>query len=110
MKTYTATASARAAARQTLGQKGVRLHLVVAQLIWLAFWSGILYLNENLFSVVPWVRLYNNDPALFDTLNTAFYVMDAILVSLIGLPLIYGLLTLIYGVADGQPPVLSTLF
>jgi hypothetical protein len=82
----------------------------LASLLCLTFVSASLYLSENVFSWLPWVRLYHQNRPLFDQWNHALYAMDALILALIGSPLIYGLLTVIHAAADGRSLPFSELF
>lgn len=102
--------TARSAAREILKADGARLHLITASLFCLALGAGSIFLTENLFATVPWARLYNTDRLQFDTLNALFYLMDALVVLLVVLPLVYGLLSVFMATARGHRLPARTIF
>lgn len=103
-------AQSRLIASTVLQTRGIRLHLVLAQLITLALWVGCLYLTENIFAAAPWVALHERMPVLYTLLDVLFYTIDALVVVLLGLPLIYGCAEVVYAAHDGQRLPLATLF
>ena len=94
----------------TLRTDGLRLHLVWAALLCLVLGGGGLYLIESVFAVVPWVELYNNSPTLFQLFDALYTAVDISYLVLIVLPMIYGLVRVLYAAADGQRVPLSALF
>jgi hypothetical protein len=94
----------------TLRTDGLRLHLVWAALICLVLGGGGLYLMENVFAVVPWVKLYYDAPLAFYALDALYTALDIGYIILLVCPLLYGAMSVFYAAADGRQLPLSCLF
>lgn len=94
----------------TLRTDGLRLHLVWASLICLVLSGGGLYLMENVFAVVPWVKLYYDAPLAFYALDALYTALDIGYIVLLVCPLLYGAMSVFYAAADGRQLPLSCLF
>lgn len=103
-------ADARRIASTQLRTRGLRLHLILAALLTLAFWVGCLYLTENIFAVVPWVALYEDAYTLFVLLNVLYYTVDVAVAVCLGFGLLYGCATVFYAASRGEQLPLTALF
>lgn len=89
---------------------GMRMHLVLTAILCLCFWVGIIYIGECTFAAIPWEALHEQSPVWYMVLDQMFYLLDVIVIVLMGLPLLYGA-CMIYGAAvDGKKEPLATLF
>ncbi len=76
----------------------------------MTLWSGMLYLTENVFTVVPWVALHDRSPWLFELFTICYDAADLLIVVLLGFPILYGMVKIFYGAACGQRLAFSSLF
>lgn len=102
--------TAKRMASDALRTDGLRLHLIWAALICLVLGGGGLYLIENVFAVVPWVKLYYDAPLAFYALDALYTAVDIGYVVLLVCPLIYGAMRVFFAAADGRQLPLSALF
>ena len=102
--------SHRLRARQTLAIPGLRLHVIVATLIFLTMWVGGLYMVENAWYALNWSAIYKQNEALYAFVDTLFYLTDGLFIVFGGLPLVYGYARYLVHSATGVLPPLSALF
>jgi hypothetical protein len=88
----------------------VRLHLILTVLCCMTFWIGSIYISECTFNAVPWESLYENRYLLYALLDVLFYAVDALIIVLIGLPLLFGCAMIFEGAARGVREPMTTLF
>lgn len=97
-------------ANELLARPHMRLHLILAVLCCLTFWIGSIYMSEITFNAVPWNSLYENQYALYVLLDILYYVLDTLIILLIGLPLLFGCAMIFEGAARGVREPMATLF
>lgn len=88
----------------------MRLHLILATLCCMTFWIGSVYMSEITFNVVPWASLHEKNYVLYVALDVLYYAIDAIIILLLGLPLLYGCAMIFEGAARGVREPMTTLF
>lgn len=89
---------------------GVRMHLVLTAILCLCFWVGIVYIGECVFAAIPWEALHEQSPLWYTLLDQTFYLLDVIVIVLVGLPLLYGACMIYEAAADGKKEPMTTLF
>ena len=97
-------------ANELLTLPHMRLHLILAILCCMTFWIGSIYISECTFNAVPWESLYESRYALYVLLDILFYVVDGLIIVLIGLPLLFGCAMIFEGAARGVREPMFTLF
>ena len=102
--------SSRLQAAGLLRLPGLRLHLILSAVLCLCFWVGIVYVCECMFAAVPWEALREQSPLWHTLLDQAFYLLDAVVILLVGIPLAYGACMIYMAAADGEKAPLTTLF
>jgi hypothetical protein len=102
--------SSRLQAAGLLRLPGLRLHLILAAMLCLCFWVGIVYVCECMFAAVPWEILREQSPLWYTLLDQAFYLVDAAVILLVGIPLAYGACMIYMAAADGESAPFTTLF
>lgn len=105
-----ASAMAKKRASDLLARPHMRLHLILATLCCMAFWIGSVYMSEITFNVVPWASLHEENYVLYVALDVLYYTIDAIIILLLGLPLLYGCAMIFEGAARGVREPMITLF
>ena len=106
----TAASRIRLRARALLAMPHMRMHLILTVLCCMTFWIGSIYISECTFNAVPWESLYESRYLVYLLLNLLFYTADALIILLIGLPLLYGCAMIFEGAARGVREPMTTLF
>ena len=102
--------SSRLQAAALLRLPGLRLHLVTTAILCLCFWVGIVYIGECVFAAAPWETLREQAPLWYEWLDKAFYLLDVLVILLVGLPLLFGACMIFVAAADGKKEPMTTLF
>jgi hypothetical protein len=97
-------------ARQTLARPGLRMHVIVATIVFLTMWVGSLYMLENAWYALDWQGMYQKSQTLYTLIDVLFYLTDALFLVFGALPLLYGYIRYLIRCATGTVPPLSTLF
>ncbi len=102
--------TAKLTAAALLRLPGMRLHLVLTAILCLCFWVGIIYIGECTFAAIPWEALHEQSPIWYTVLDQMFYLLDVIVIVLMGLPLLYGACMVYQAAVDGRKAPMATLF
>ena len=97
-------------AQDILSRPGVRMGYVLSTILLLTTWIGSIYLVENTWYALDWIALYEASPLAYNLLDALVYVLDAIVIVFLGLPLLYGWLRYVSLASTGTTPSLSLLF
>ncbi len=100
----------RVRANELLRGSEMRLHLILAALLCMTFWIGIVYLCECTFDIFPWEAWRKNDLFRYAVFQALFYLVDTLVILLFGLPLLFGTAMILQGAAYGKREPLSTMF
>ena len=100
----------RRVAAQILRRPGVRMGMLLSSLLFLSVWVGSIYLVENTWYALDWVKLYQNSESLYHVLDVLLYVVDGLVILFFGIPLIPGWIRYMLLAATGTTPPFSILF
>ena len=100
----------RRVAAQILRRPGVRMGMLLSTLLFLSVWVGSIYLVENTWYALDWVKLYQNSKTLYHVLDILLYVVDGFVILFFGIPLIPGWIRYMMLAATGTTPPFSILF
>lgn len=102
--------STRMVASDILRRPGVRMGMLLSTLLFLSVWIGTIYLVENTWYALDWVKLYDRSETLYHALDILLYVVDALIIVFCGLPLIPGWIRYMHLAASGTTPPFSIMF
>ena len=102
--------SAHRVATNILHRPGVRMGMLLSTLLFLSVWIATIYLVENTWYALDWVKLYENHEPLYHTLDILLYVVDGLIVLFCCVPLIPGWMRYMLLTATGTTPPFSILF
>ena len=102
--------SVRRVSSDIISRPGVRMGMLLSTLLFLSVWIGTIYLVENTWYALDWVKLYEISEPLYHALDILLYVVDGLIVLFCGIPLIPGWIRYMYLAANGSTPPFSIIF